>query len=406
MNTYPASDNDPDCQATYWLSDPKWVDLWSGYLMNLYLCTQDKIEENVSRGIWASGGNGLDTFARSGDLYWSIAWATDGRYWDDDEYWDTFYAIQDYVKSQVLATEGVEPYTPNSPQPDPASDPVQAAVDQLMGSPSVELQLAIGLQSDPGQFMNYIWTSTPSQDFNATYLQNLLSSFSWEEFDWGTSEDAHLPDPSPTSSYLRITSSDLSTYVRVYEDSDLVAVHDSENGTNWYHAKYTYDSARQFSPFEYLRRHWFDVLELNCLRSSAITVPDQGRSHEEIARLWAQGWEGVLYRAAPGSIYACTYVEITEVEADLPNWLEGDDLASFAEARGLPAGGFGTDWFGFSYRSVFVPVDQSTSNGFWAGNTGEYQEDGAPEGALTYSRIGILHRTSQGWLCDGVGTGW
>ncbi len=361
---------------------------------------------------------GRELFAQDSRYYYAIDRPFDAlmELYGWEPYRDTFDAIQAFAMRTVLETEGVEPFAMQTVlategvEPFDAdtlwSDPVQAAVDRLMGAASVDLELAIGSQDNPNHYTKHIYSSVPSQDFCAHYLQALTTDFSWEEFDWGTTEDPKFPVPLNTSSYLAITAPNYSAYIRVWEDSDLVAVHDIINGTNYYHAKYTYDSARQFSAFEYLRQFWFDSLELDCLRASALPIPGQGRSHEEIALLWAEGWEGALTRTAPGSSYACTYVEITDVRADLPDWLEGGDLAEFAEAHGLPAEGFGTDWFGFSYRTVFVPVDQTTASPFWVGNTWYYEGGDAPEGALVYSRIGILHRTGEGWVCEGAGTGW
>lgn len=85
---------------------------------------------------------------------------------------------------------------------------------------------------------------------------------------------------------------------------------------------------------------------------------------------------------------------------------QGTSLETFARSHGFAAEDYGRSWFGFSYETVFVPVDQGTAGAFWAGNTWYYEESGAPEGALTYSRVGFMTRTGAGWTCTGTGTGW
>ena len=163
-------------------------------------------------------------------------------------------------------------------------------------------------------------------------------------------------------------------------------------------------SSTQTTPFDFLRGAVVDPMELAALRSD--TVPDRGQSHEDIAREWAENWEGALTKTAPGSQYACTSMEIVNLKVDLPDGLESGELEEFARSHGFAAEDFGRSWFGFGYKTVFVPVDQGTASAFWAGNTWYYEENGAPEGALTYSRIGFMTRTSAGWTCTGTGTGW
>ena len=173
-----------------------------------------------------------------------------------------------------------------------------------------------------------------------------------------------------------------------------------------------YLASADTTPYAYLRRLVFDDAELDLLRSTP--VPDRGQSHEEIAREWAENWEGAMTKTAPGSQYASTYVRIENINVNQPTFVDRPDMTAqealeeFVENRNFAfsAEDFGKIWFGFSYDTVFVPVDQSEDGPLWAGNTRYYEGDDAPEGALVYSHVGCLFLTDEGWTCTGVGTGW
>ena len=159
-------------------------------------------------------------------------------------------------------------------------------------------------------------------------------------------------------------------------------------------------------PYQILRNYCFDEVELQQLR--ATTVPDRGQSHEDVVREWVEGFEGAMTKTAPGSQYACTYVRAQEVRPDAHAHLTADELADFAQYRGnsFAAEDYGKTWFTFSYSLVFVPENGDTNGPFWAGNTWYYEGDDAPEGALTWSRVGYMQLTDEGWFCEGCGTGW
>lgn len=381
VDARPGGGQDPDCLAAYWLSDPKWADQWSGYLMNLYLCPLDKIEENVSRGLWSYNGAGLETFARSGDLYYSIVGPGDGRYEGEDEYWDTFYAIRTYIKAQVWETEGVEQFVLHPPET--AQDQLTAMVGRILSAPSVEYTL------DPngtGRVRTHSVENDPGESNQV--LADLISYFRWESASC---------DPVPDGiSTLRVSASDGSATLLLRNGSGLVV---AGNGNCW---EGTYLGYGVLDPFSLLRS-MFDRLELDSLRST--TVPDRGQSHEDVVREWVEGYEGAYLQCTPGSRYACTYLEVVDVDAGLPN-LEGEALAEFIQRFGYEPSEFQKTWFAFCYRIVFVPAYQSTGSTFWVGNTLYYEGDGAPAGALTYSRVGIMERTGGGWYCQGTGTGW
>jgi len=109
---------EPGCLAYYWLNDPKWQDLSSGWLLTLYRLDGDLVQHNLDQQLWPS--TGIDIFARSGDEYFAILWAGDGRYQDGElgeEYWAAAHAMMDHVMGTVLATEGVEPFDPYTTPP-------------------------------------------------------------------------------------------------------------------------------------------------------------------------------------------------------------------------------------------------------------------------------------------------
>lgn len=127
------------CLAYYWLNDPKWQDLSSGWLLTLYRLDGDLVQHNLDQQLWPS--TGIDIFARSGDEYYAILWAGDGRYQDGElgeEYWAAAHAMMDHVMAAVLATEGVEPFDPFttpphffSNVPQPPLEPGSYAIDGM-----------------------------------------------------------------------------------------------------------------------------------------------------------------------------------------------------------------------------------------------------------------------------------
>ena len=207
--------------------------------------------------------------------------------------------------------------------------------------------------------------------------------------------------------------SDGSAYLYLSEGSYLVLANQGGESVCY---KGVYDvedyvAAVDTTPYDYLRERLFDRVELGQL--SASVVPDRGQSHQEIARAWAEHWEGAMTQTAPGSQYACTYMRVQDVKADLPEFEDTPELTaqealeSFCAARDMPAEEFGKTWFGFSYKTVFVPVNQEMDNDpLWAGNTDYYQGNDAPDGAVTWSRVGYMRLIDGSWVCEGTGTGW
>ena len=404
VSASPALDGEAGCLASYALSDPKWADLRGGWLLDLYRMDEAGIQEKLDSGEWPA----VDIFARSGDQYYALTWPSDGRYQDGGdlsaEFWDAVNAMKDHVKAAVLAAGGAEPFDPyaappyffsSTPAPSLPQEAVQAVVDRLLAAPRLELSLA---PAGTSRVYAYSVDNHPQSSPPATqYLAKMAGDFTWEDAPYSTSEGA---------STLRLEASDGSASLFLSEGSYLVLDGDGNCWKGVYRSdSYLFPGGESVTPYDYLRRLVFDSAELYALRST--TVPDRGQSHEDVVREWAEGWEGAMTKTAPGSQYACTYVRIENVNANLPEFESRDALEEFVRNRNLAftADDFGKIWFCFSYDTVFVPADQSEDGWLWAGNTRYYEGGDAPEGALIYSHVGYIWRTDEGWTCTGVGTG-
>ncbi len=211
-------------------------------------------------------------------------------------------------------------------------------------------------------------------------------------------QPAEEPAALPRTASLTLESADGAAAIQMWRGRDLLRIY--ENGeTVWYEAPPTDpEGAFQENLFDYWRM-WFDEAEAEALTAD-IVIPDRGQSRGEIAQEWVDANEGTMLRVSPGSKYACTYVKNTAYEESL-DWLEPEDLDSF-----FPANTRGLERFAFQYQTVFVPENDRALHWLMAGNTGEYEGDGAPEGAFSYGRVGYMYLTEEGWRCDGTGTGW
>ena len=72
---------------------------------------------------------GSEIFARSGETYFAITYATDVRYYtveDAEPFHNAFNAIRDFAEKTVLETEGVEPYSPGL-----AKDTLQSRLEDI-----------------------------------------------------------------------------------------------------------------------------------------------------------------------------------------------------------------------------------------------------------------------------------
>lgn len=377
------TDEEPGHLADYWFDVPaEWTEDFQPWLLSVRQLSQEELDQTA--GSFALN-HAPEPFAKSGSQYYALHWSVAIEYAPDDQeqFNAAFEAVRDFAMQTVLETEGVEPYTP--PQ-----EAVLAVVNRLLAAPSITLSLA-----PAGTSRVYAYPIDPSQYPNSHYLSALAFNFRWEEAPWSMSEGTDT---------LRIEASDGSASLTLKEGSYLVTDGDGNCWKGVYNVE-DYLAAADTTPFDYLRRLVFDVAELDVLRST--TVPNRDQSHEDIVREWAENWEGARTKTAPGSQYACTYVRIENVNANLPEFESRDALEEFVRNRNLAftADDFGKIWFCFSYDTVFVPADQSEDGPMWAGNTRYYEGDGAPEGALVYSHVGYMWLTDEGWTCTGVGTG-
>ncbi|MDE6260577.1 MAG: M56 family metallopeptidase [Oscillospiraceae bacterium] len=148
--------NDTAVLANYWLNDPMWQDLWSGYLLTLYRMDETRIQNELDQGHWPA----VNIFARSGEEYYALTWPADGRYQDNsalsDEYWDALNTLTDYVKQTVLDTEGVEPFDPYTTPPHFYSNvkkpPLDPGTYAIQGMDYTPVNSYDQIPEDPGQW--------------------------------------------------------------------------------------------------------------------------------------------------------------------------------------------------------------------------------------------------------------
>lgn len=282
---------------------------------------------------------------------------------------------------------------------------VQEAMDEICYSPSVDFTLA-----PAGSSQVYAYPADLRSDGNGygfSILHGLPAQFGWEYLG-ETIRDTPLGDT------LRISTSER-TFVQAWSGSNVILIQRTSGDT----AETAYYEARdrgekpnsaplgtpKLNPGPYqLLRDCFDEVELQQLRTTSVL--DRGQSHEDVVREWIEGYEGAMTKCAPGSRYACTYVQAENVTADAHAHLTAEELEEFAQYYGSAAEDYGKTWFSFTYSLVFVPEDQSEDGYFWAGNTWYYEGNDAPEGALTWSRVAYMRLVDGNWVCEGTGTGW
>lgn len=267
-----------------------------------------------------------------------------------------------------------------------AADLVRAAMDRLMEADTVNMNL---LAPEGGGR----YDAAPADIGGEQTVDALM-----EAYDWSYAED---PGGMPAESLLLMSpGGDLS--LRFWPDSSLVLLNTrraARQDSVWLRAEPKEGRSGE-GVFDCMR-FWYAEAENSALTRD-IAVPDRGQSREEIVQEWADAYEGAMLSAAPGSKYACTYVRNGRIS--FPDWLDElteEELDSF-----YPQITQGHERFAFRYYTVFVPENDRARNWLMAGNTGPYEGEGAPEGALEYSHCGFMYKTEGGWRCDGVGTGW
>ncbi|MDE6455565.1 MAG: hypothetical protein K2L38_06630, partial [Dysosmobacter sp.] len=265
-----------------------------------------------------------------------------------------------------------------------AADLVRAAMDRLMEADTVNMNLLTS-QGGGRYDVDPQAGSGPSRAHGFT-----------SDYDWSYAED---PGDMPAESLLLMSpGGDLS--LRFWPESDLVLLSTYRESV-WLRAEPngTPEDVFYMDVFGFMR-FWYDEAELAGL-SPTIRVTGRDLSRERIVRLWADAYEGTMLKVAPGSKYACTYVRNDRIS--FPDWLDElteEELDSF-----YPQITQGHERFAFRYYTVFVPENGRARNWLMAGNTGGYEGEDAPEGALEYSHCGFMYKTEDGWRCDSVGTG-
>lgn len=209
-------------------------------------------------------------------------------------------------------------------------------------------------------------------------------------YDWSY---AGINEPASYTS-LEVASQDGETRFLFWPDSDMVRLYQGGEEL-WFQAVNHSGDATVETVFDFMR-YWYDEAEWEGLTGD-IVIPDQGQSRREIAEEWVETYTRPSLQVTPGSKYQYSYdravVRVSpegEIpEAAFPEWTEGRER------------------FHFSYEEIFVLGNDrpATLSWNWAGNTGEYEGNDAPEGALSRYFTGFMYRAEDGWRCDAVGTG-
>ncbi len=285
---------------------------------------------------------------------------------------------------------------------------IQAVMDGIANAQGTSFELIASAEAGRSGASYTYQLDAPLDHYVTYWLTDFAKSFAWEKL-------TVLPDGAVDGDTLIIQATDSLNCVWAYSKSNMIIIQTPDNQLDYYMAHDRGGNPNNAplgtprlnpGPYQILRNYCFDEVELQQLR--ATTVPDRGQSHEDVVREWVEGFEGAMTKTAPGNQYACTYVRVQEVRPDAHAHLTAEEMADFAQYRGngFAAEDYGKTWFTFSYSLVFVPVNGDTNGPFWAGNTWYYEGDDAPEGALTWSRVGYMQLTDEGWFCEGCGTGW
>ncbi len=277
---------------------------------------------------------------------------------------------------------------------------LEAMVDERMGDPKNPIEALDRMMKESAISMTLLTPDTGPQyniDPQAGNGPNRALYFP-NSFDWQLVEDVPYLRNVPMTLTLTDQNKDFSLYF--YEGVNLVLLH-TRHQDKWFAAmpKDNPNDVFYQDVFQFMRV-WYDEAEYSGLTAD-IRVPDMGQSQEAIAKAWVDAYEGAKTKATPGSEIACTYVRNEEIEIERFDELSPEELDSF-----YPAHTAGHERFGFQYKTVFVPENDRARSCLMAGNTGDYEGDDAPEGALEYTRRGYMYKTGDYWRCDEIGTGW
>lgn len=394
--------------VSYWmkLSEEEWA-VGAGHLANVYLWSEAQFHSAFYEG----DHSGMTCFARTDDhYYFVITQPTSAAYPRDtgpERYQELFDAVPEFVRETVLAAQGVEPFDPDALTP--AQADIKSVTDAIANAPS--LNMALTVKQDDGASAAYIRRDVTDYDsYWVRRLNTLAVDFEWEAF------TDHIPDELLKSmqqdSALTISVPNGGPALILHQRDDVIwASHGDGKGTTLYQASpHNPEETLGTHPFLWpgpygKLRGWFDEVDVAALRAPSAFIPDDGQSHEEIARAWAEGWEGAMAKAAPGGRYTCTYVDVRDVQVET-DWPENSRRSS-AQRLGQAVEDFGKTWFPFGYQTVFIPENENAMNELMAGSTEEYAVGGAPDRMLHAGRVGYMILTDQGWTCQEPGcTGW
>ncbi len=401
-------DGSTEFAVSYWmkLSEEEWA-VGAGYLAGVYLWN----EEKFLSAFYYGDHSGMTCFARTDDnYYFVITQPTSAAYPRDtgpERYQELFDAVPEFVRETVLAAQGVEPFDPEDALT-PAQADIKSVTDAIANAPS--LNMALTVKQDDGASAAYIRRDVTNYDsYWVHQLNALVLDFEWEAF------TDNIPDELLHSMQrgggLTISVPDGPALILHQTDNVIWISHGDGEGTTLYRAVSRHgvpldqdSSMASPGPYHHLRI-WFDEVDIAALRAPSAFIPNDGRSHEEIARAWAEGWEGAMAKAVPGGFRTCTYVDVRDVRVET-DWPE-NVRSSSAQRIGQPVEDFGKTWFPFGYQVVFIPENQTSKMQLMAGSTEDYAGDDAPEGAYTYGLVGYMILTDQGWTCWEPGcTGW
>ena len=380
----------------------------AGCLADVYLWSRSQFQRAYFGG--AENQTGMTCFAKTGDdFYFVLCHPTSAAYPRDagpERYLELFDAVPEFVREVVLSTEGVEPFDPED-MAGPLRT-IRAVVDEIADAPGTAFAL---YRPVDGLDARQYHTETPPNDYWGVRVREFIYDYVWEEL---TMEQAAalMAQGSGVSLMIAPSGVDSPACITVYQGCSLMAVRTLDNEMAYYKAGGENDDEELghywiwSGPYDILR-WWYDEVEMDALRAPASFIPDQGQSHEEIARAWAEGYEGAMAKAAPGGSCACTYVQVRNVETGISYWPDLEAMSRVVGPKGLLVEEYGETWFTFTYQTVFVPENGNALMQLMAGNTEEYTGDDAPEGACTYGRVGYMILTDQGWTCLEPGcTGW
>jgi beta-lactamase regulating signal transducer with metallopeptidase domain len=295
-----------------------------------------------------------------------ISSGSGGKFSDPD---DPYYVFSWRISSKAQS---------NSYFPD-AAERAQAVLDSVVSGGTVSITLTTADGVGGGRY------EVPLEHGNG---RNRVRGFD-NSFDWSYMKSAPFFSPESVNS-LKVESPDGAAALQCWQGSNLVLCTLDSDSFLFSAGSLGSDAVFDGTIFSYLRA-WYDEAEIRGLRGDII-IPDNGQSNQEIAKAWADAYEGAMLRATPGSGYACTYVKTAAS-------VKEDSMDSWFPAKALE-----TEHFYFDYSTVFVRENGKT-NWLMAGNTVDYTGSDAPAGALEYFRMGPMYLTEEGWRCDGVGTG-